>query len=296
MRIQVIANCQARPVSMILPDLVPDIEPLDPVIVHLAKPDEEAAHMAQFEQADIIFAQLTQDQFQPAHLATKHLKAHFGDKVVVWPNIFYMGQQPYLRYFTHPRLGRLMGPLEALHDIRLYKSWKTTGRVDPDVLEHWDPDFVAAARAASLGELQAKEAACDVTISDFLTTHEDSARLFYTFNHPSKFVLSEIMPRLLAATGTAATGSVAPDMPEPLDRFQVPSVWSAPDALFQGDAFYVDADGAVQRPPGPPQSYTREALCDAFQSAYDANDIYRSFDGVRLTPNFAQDRMLLEHF
>jgi hypothetical protein len=56
MRIQVIANCQARPVSMILPHLAPDLEPLDPIIVHLSKPENEAAHLAQCERADVIFA------------------------------------------------------------------------------------------------------------------------------------------------------------------------------------------------------------------------------------------------
>lgn len=294
MQIQVIANCQARPISMLVPRVAPDMQTLEPIIVHLSKASDEAAHLAQMEQADVIFAQLTQDNFQPAHLATKNLKERFGDKVVVWPNIFYMGQQPYLRYFTHPQHGRLMGPLEALHDIRLYKSWAQTGRVDPSVLDYSNPDFIAAARAASLSELQAKEALCDVKISDFLTAHEDSARLFYTFNHPSQFVLSEMIRRLLEQLGKTATGTVPPDTPEPLDRFQVPSVWSARDAVFQGDKFSISDDGSVLRPGGPPQKYTREAICDAFQRAYDADDIYRSFEGVRLTPNFPQDRTYLE--
>jgi hypothetical protein len=138
-----------------------------------------------------------------------------------------------------------MGPLEALHAIRLYQSWKNTGCVDPDALDQSDPEFIAAAPAVSLKELEAKDTLCDVKISDYLTAYEDSARLFFTFNHPSQFVLSEMMRRLLSAKGRQATDSVAPDLPEPLDRFQVPSVWSASDAAFQGDAFHIDADGAV---------------------------------------------------
>jgi len=293
MQIQVIANCQARPVSMLTPHVAPDAQTLEPIIVHLSKAKDEAAHLEQMKQADVIFAQLTQDNFQPAHLATKNLKERFGDKVVVWPNIFYMGQQPYLRYFTHPQHGRLMGPLEALHDIRLYKSWAQTGRVDPAALDQSDPEFIAAARAASLTGLEAKEALCDVKISDFLTAHEDSTRLFYTFNHPSQFVLSEMIRRLLGRLDTPTTGAVPPDRPEPLDRFQVPSVWSATDAVFQGDKFSISEGGSVVRPGGPPQKYTRTEICEAFQKTYDADDIYRSFEGVRLTPNFPQDRVYL---
>lgn len=293
MHIQVIANCQARPVSMTLPHLAPDFEPLEPIIVHLAKPDDEDAHMSQCEQADVIFAQLTQDTFQPAHLATKNLKARFGDKVFVWPNIFYMGQQPYLRYFTHPQHGRLIGPLEALHDIRLFRSWRATGRIDPTVLDETNADFVATARSASLKELQTKEALCDVAISDFLTTHEESTQLFYTFNHPSQFVLSEMIRRLLNASGQHRTDMKVPTLSEPLNRYQVPSVWSAPDAVFQGDAFEHDTHGTVQRLPGPPLTYTRAALCNAFQTVYDANSIYQSFEEVRITPNFASDLVFL---
>ena len=289
MQIQVIANCQARPLSMLIPRMADGVRMLEPVIVHLAKTEDEAAHLTKMEQADVIFAQLTQDQFQPAHLSTKNLKARFGEKVVVWPNIFYLGQQPYLRYFTHPRHGRLMGPLEALHDIRLYRSWKETGQIDPTVLEWSDPDFMNAARASSLHELQGKEALCDVKISDFIIAHENSMRLFFTFNHPSLFVLCEMARRLLAAVNQIGTGVVEELLSEPLDRFQVPSVWSAPDAVYQGDVFTLDVDNNIIRPGGAPHRYTGAALCAAYQQIYDANKIYHTFDDVRLTPNVPSD-------
>lgn len=293
MKIQVIANCQARPVSTLVPRMAPGVETLEPIVVHLAKAVEEEAHLAQIAQADVIFTQPLEDQFKPAHLATSTLKERFGDKVIVWPNIFYMGQQPYLRYFTHPRHGRLMGPLEALHDIRLYRSWKETGHVDPAALDRSDPEFIVTARAASLRELQAREALCDVKISDFLTAHEDSKRLFFTFNHPSQFVLLEMVRRLLSiVTETVHQMSDAP-LPEPLDRFKVPSVWSAPDDVFQGNWFEIDDENKVLSRVAPPQPYSRDALCAAYQQTYDAHDIYRTFEGVRLTPNFAEDPIFL---
>jgi|GEM_PF-2283370 len=68
MRIQVIANCQARPISMLLPHIAQDTETLEPIILHLAKAEEQEAHLAQIDTADVIFAPLTVDQFQPAHL------------------------------------------------------------------------------------------------------------------------------------------------------------------------------------------------------------------------------------
>lgn len=289
MQIQVIANCQARPVSAQIGRVAPDIRILEPIILHLSKAEQKAEQLAQIAQADVIFAQLTQDGFQPAHLASADLKERFGDKVLIWPNIFYTGQQPYLRYFTHPKLGRLMGPLEALHDIRLYRSWKHSGRVDPNVLDHSDPAFIASTHALSIAELEKKEARCHVTISDFLAANADNQRLFFTFNHPSQLVLAEMARRLLHSVGLDTDPQDDRSLPEPLARYQVPSVWSANEAVFQGDACTVDADNTVLRLGRAPRRYTREELCSSFQEIYDANDIYQTFNGVRLTPSILED-------
>ena len=293
MQVQVIANCQARPISTLLSKKATDIKTQDPIILHLSKPEERDAHLAQIEKADVVFAQLTSDAFQPQHLSSKELKERFGDKVVIWPNIFYVGQQPYLRYFTHPQLGRLMGPLEALHDIRLYKSWKDTGYVNGDVLGDYDAGFLTGVRATSLAELVGKEAKCDVIISDFITQHEDDAKLFLTFNHPSNLVLSQMADRLLDHIGQSDV-SCQDDTPhELLGRYLVPSVWGGSEAKYQGEKFMIDEYQNVQRVPGPAHSYSRSELCAAFQKIYDANEIYQTMEQVRMTPAMRQDTIHL---
>ena len=42
MQIQVIANCQARPVSAQIGRVAPDIRILEPIILHLAKAEQKA--------------------------------------------------------------------------------------------------------------------------------------------------------------------------------------------------------------------------------------------------------------
>lgn len=293
MRIQVIANCQARPISNLIPKIAPDSDVLEPIILHLAQTEERAAHLEQIATADVIFAQLTQDNFRCAHLASSALKEKFGKKVIIWPNIFYMGQQPYLRYFTHSSFGRMMGPMEAMHDLRLFKSWKATGRVDPAAVTQSDPDFIAAARKTSLGDLLAKEVRCDVSISDFLTTHEDKEQLFYTFNHPKQLVLKEMALRMFASLGITTTPLEGRLHPEPLSRYQVPSVWAQNGVEYQGDQFTLDGAKGAQRLPGKPQKYTLEALCEAYQQTYDAHEAYQTFDGIRLTPSTSLDQQIL---
>jgi hypothetical protein len=286
MRIQVIANCQARPISAQLSRFMPCAELLEPLILHLSKDAEREAHLEQCAEADIIFAQLTTNNFQPNHLASQKLKDRFGEKVVIWPNIFYSGQQPYLRYFTHPTAGRLLGPLEALHDIRLFQSWQSTGHVNINALSVSDPKFERQVHEASLASLRRKETACDVTISDFIATQDNTQRLFFTFNHPSRSVLSEMARRLLAHLGQKPNIEVSNEGPEPLDRYQVPSSWTGPDPVFQGDSYEISSEGYVKRLPGPARKYDTGALCAAFQQVYDNQHIYRTPDRIRVTPDF----------
>jgi len=187
-----------------------------------------------------------------------------------------------------------MGPMEAMHDLRLYNSWKTTGRVDPASLAHSDLDFVVAARTTSLSELKAKEAKCDVPISDFLTAFECSARLFYTFNHPTQMVLSEMARRMLATLGIATIPlNTETTRPEPLSRYQVPSVWPQDGDGYQGDRFSLDPEGSPQRLPGKAQRYTLKGLCEAYQHTYDAHEAYKSLEGIRLTPSTSLDEKFL---
>jgi hypothetical protein len=295
MKIQVIANCQARPISALLPQIASDIETLEPIILHLAKPQDCERDLAQVSQADFIFAQLTQDNFQASHLASKFLKDRFGEKVIIWPNIFYMGQQPYLRYFSHKTEGRMIGPMDAMHDLRLYKSWRDTGRVNPSAALEYEPDFIYAAREASLSELRAKESVCDVSISDFLSSFEDRERLFFTFNHPTQLVLTEMARRIFSKLGLTPKNlnSNTPQV-EPLGRYRVPSLWSEAADYCQGDKIVMDSDDGPQRLPGKPEIYNLEALCEVYQKVYDSHDAYKTLSDIRLTPATQLDEAVLK--
>ena len=103
MKAVVVANCQARPISWLLPQMHPALQMLEPVVVHLAQDSDAAEHAVRFDQSDVIFAQRTSPNFKPQHLTTDKLRSVYGDKVITWPNIFYLGQQPYLRYLTHAK-------------------------------------------------------------------------------------------------------------------------------------------------------------------------------------------------
>lgn len=283
MNIQVIGNCQARPLSALLVKMAEGCDVNEPIMLHLARPEQSEAHLEFLSGADLIVTQATSAAFQPQHLASSSIKELFPEKTIVWPNCFFSGQQPYLRYFTHPDLGRLMGPWEALHDIRLHKSWLDSGRVEIESVFEIDEPYEAEIRARSLGALQQRELECDVVLSDFIEERMATDQLFLTFNHPTAAVLTELSQRVASFAGL--TIASRPFAGEPLGRYRVPSTWSRRTSLvLQGDNWDVTTG---QASPGPPQVFELEQLCSYFTHLYESREIFRTMDKVRLTPDFA---------
>lgn len=274
MRIVVVANCQARPISAILKNMRPELDLADPIILHLARPIDAARDLRVLAEADVIFAQLTSDTFKPDHLATPLLRAAFPGKVIVWPNIFYAGQQPFLRYFTHPEGGRMLGPFEAMHDLRLYRSWLHTGRVDPEVVLQADSALVAKTVQQSLAAVGDRDALADVAVADLIDGNPHAAPMFFTFNHPRSSLLALVAERLLAKAGLDANLS-DPLRDEPLGRYRVPGIDNAEG--MRGDP--VPADGTPQV-----RGYSLPDLATTFQAVYDADPRFRHPASIRLTP------------
>ena len=167
MKILVIGNCQARPLGSLLAHST-DHEVLEPIILHLSKADEEEAHMARIAQADLVLAQATAPVFQPAHLRSDVLREGLPGQVIVWPNVFFAGQHPYLRYLTHTRIGRVLGPMEATHDIRVVNAWFQDRHGMSFNAAVSAPDYEQQVYDTSLRDLRGREANCDVTISDLI--------------------------------------------------------------------------------------------------------------------------------
>ena len=166
MKILVVGNCQARPLSNLLTE-VAGCDILPPIILHLAHETDSDTHLPLLAEADVILAQQTADTFRVPYLRSEAIRAR-DKKVLVWPNVFWAVQQPFLRYFTHADYGRILGPLEAMHDLRIYGRWLASKGLLPDLESRLDAGFAAGVQAASLRSLQAREAGCDVSISDFL--------------------------------------------------------------------------------------------------------------------------------
>jgi hypothetical protein len=292
MKILVIGNCQARPIAALIGELT-GAEMLSPIVSHLARSADEAEQEEAIKTADVVLAQQTADTFFYPWLRSANLRA-LAKPVVVWPNVFWTGQQPFLRYLTHRTYGRLFGPLEALHDLRLYCSWLTKRGIRGDVNGILNDQFVSDVRAQSLQELQARELTCDVIISNFLAERVDHERLFFTFNHPTALVLEEVVSRIMK-TLSLSHSPFNGQRKEPLGRYVVPSLWPDMPDTFQGDGFELFSNGRVERVVGPPVSYSVAELEAAFDVIYDHCPAFCDLKNLRLTPQMHQDKFLFEN-
>lgn len=285
MKLLVIGNCQARPLSDIL-TACSALTPLPPIILHLANESDADEDRARMDEADIVLTQLTAPSFDPVHLRTEVIKDTYPDKTRVWPNIFYAGQQPWLRYVTHPDRGRVVSALDVYHDLRLLEAWYLD-RTGQNPLPPM-PDLEAI-HQRSLAALADRELSCDVRVCDLIDTHRHDRRLFFTFNHPTRWLLEAVAMRLAEVIGFEFAPVENDRRREPLGRIMPPSLLSdllKEEALFQG----IQRDENLAVLPGPDGLIQHDSagLRAASFTLYDAQrDLLKDVSQLRFTPKFA---------
>lgn len=283
MKILVIGNCQARPLAQILTSDGTNTS-LDPIILHLAKDTDAEYHLAAMDEADLILAQYTAPTFKPAHLATAQIRDRFAQKCLVWPNIFYAGQQPFLKYITHVGKGRINGPLDIYHDLRLLKEWylDRTGSYPLG-----DIATVEEVHTQSLASLATRERDCDVEISDLIEAYQNERRLFFTFNHPTHWLLESLAMRIAKRRELVFTHAERP-FKEPLDRIIPPSTLfdlGKDESIFQG----LENEPNQFAQPGRTRlrQFDEAQLRKTTFTYYDRQeDALRDHARIRMTPNF----------
>ena len=281
MKLLVIGNCQARPVSQLL-GLATGADMLEPIILHLAKPEDTSVHEQRMQEADLIFTQWTQDSFSPRHVASSEVSARYPGKTLIWPNLFYAGQQPWLRYVTHPQLGRILGPLDTYHDLRILGDWYLA-RTGHNPFAAISPTDVAR---KSLDELRRREADCDVIVSELIAEEAERRPLFFSFNHPNLWLLQNLVRRICDRAGLPMQPFVLPAR-EPLARIVTPSTWHGGVGGHPIRALRLvsGADGALTH--GDPAEMDEEQLREISFVWYDAQaEALKEPAALRMTPQY----------
>ncbi len=294
MKILIIGNCQTRPVSSFVSMLCPEATVLAEIIVHLETDDNAEKNRKAMDSADVIFAQLVHDGYPVSHLETSKIRENYADKVVVWPNAFYVAQNPSVVCLSMPGVPRVTGPLDVYHLIEILSSWQNGLSIQACIEKLMQPDSTDYAAAdicaLSLNGLKHREQACDVKISDYVASHWLNKKLFHVFNHPTNHLLVELASRLCQKAGLTITNNVLPETtPEALDRVVPPSLPAIQSALgvefettTSSKGFTLDiTDKTVKL--GEKCIIPIEQLVELFYVAYDAQ--LNKQDVLSYTPN-----------
>jgi hypothetical protein len=279
MKICILGNCQAQHMEAMLATAQSDLDVLrlDPVFMMTA--DHRDGVYRKLVDADFIFAQRISDEFKMDWLSSAEIRKAFGDKVSIWPNIYFDGYFPGVHYIYLGGWGKLLGPLGDYHFEQIAAAHRRGATIaEAKAAFSEEPLFETAPDpfGSSIAQLRARESDVDVAISDFIAERLEAQRLFYTPNHPLNALLGEMLRRLTARAGLAFDVEKAVATPYRLDECYIPASpaivrrFGLPfdgEPAYRGRAVLSVADHKVEL--GEPQSYSVEGLTEAFYRVYD---------------------------
>ena len=195
-----LGNCQAQSFESLAGHLNLGIEIISaPPIWEVTEANVENL-IEKISSADIVFSQRMSPRYPVTFVRNAVLKERFGAKVIVWPNIYFDGYFPGVRYLYN-ELGKVVGPLRDYHFQWIIDGWREGLSVDETALTVIRPsswtgsaDFLEV----SLRELRLREKDADVKISDYIQNNFRRNKLFYSMNHPKTSVLGEMLRRMLS--------------------------------------------------------------------------------------------------
>lgn len=304
MKIVVQGNCQSRPVSTFMAAACDNAELMPPIVTQLQSDSDYENNYKAFCEADYIFAQWVSDDYHVQHLSTSKLKLEFGNKVVSWPNAFYIGQCPDIVAIATKEIARVIGPLDTYHVRSIFKSW-INGVSVADCLNELNDESapnrnLLASIDVSLAELKKREELLDIKISDFIEKYWLDEKIFHVFNHPTNTLLVELVNRLCKFVNLDNTTSILPEFwPEQLDRVIAPNIPAISKELgfkyktsstSKGFSLVAGENNSVSL--GKVSIVSLEKLVEQFYFAYDCQ--LSKTDEYAFTPGYLQERYQVE--
>jgi hypothetical protein len=250
---------------------------LDPVFM-MSDADKDTVY-EKFAAADVILTQRISDEYNLRWIASAEVKRAFGDKVAVWPNIYFDGYFPGVQYIYLDKWGKLLSPLGEYHFGQIHAA-HAAGKSADEALEAFagerlfetSPDPING----SLGQLRARETDVDVPISDAISDRLADARQFYTPNHPVNALLATMLTRLTKHADITIDTDKATAAPYRLDECYIaasPAIVNRFSLPFDHEAVYRGREVVAISPHtvtlGEARNYDGRGLVEAFFRLYD---------------------------
>lgn len=204
-------NCQAPALQRILGDHEPfaaayDIVPMR--AVHVLTVDEKTALLEAVTGADLVIHQPVGAAYEPATTENivKALKP--GAQSITFPVFWFDGYAPEQVYLR----GKINGQLLMDYHSRIIFAGYLRGMTPSQVAEAserpdlYSPDSLTANVAANIKRLGDREAKLDIRVAPFIAENYRARNLFFTFNHPTGWLLYHVVDQMLGLLGLPTLG------------------------------------------------------------------------------------------
>jgi hypothetical protein len=162
------------------------------------------AVLSDFSHSDFILTQRVAGDFGVDWVRISRLREIFGDRVIVWPNVYFDGYYPDVRYIYTQQHGKVIGPLSDYHFGTILQAFKS-GKTEREAADRFKSQHILSVfsdpAGRSLGEIRGREKDCDVAISDYIEDLFSKSMIQFTPNHPRSHVLVELARRLCVRLG-----------------------------------------------------------------------------------------------
>ena len=277
MNITVIGNCQARPIAELLSKSISRPAKVETIIAHLAHTYEPSEIKKLLENSDIIITQRIADNFTCPDIVTSNIRKRVNASVLVIHNLYFRGYNPELVYIRFPGEGTLTGPLGDYHHQLIFEAWRSN-YTKPQAEEYcnelavWERKFTGIFQS-SLLEFKEREKFVDVKMLNSIQEHFASRRLFFTFNHPTAFLLKLQVDKIIDALGLAVIDAELTNEPldlivPPLSNYTINSHSLLLPNVQEFKGLQSQSDGSFKRP----AYYSLSQLIDIFYGIYYENE------------------------
>jgi hypothetical protein len=204
LKVAVLGNCQGQFYQSLFGCYKDRFEVLRTRLLYTQNESYTEEFHSTVDQCDFVVSRHLGPGLRFAPAITNNLRERLGDRLIVFPNIYYNGYFPDF-FVPYGQGGKAIGGLAGdYHSRTIYQAYKDglSEREAADaVLSDKMREAYPEAASQSRKHLEEVEAETDVAVSDLIVDGKGGVPALHTYNHPTNAVMYALFGRILQRMG-----------------------------------------------------------------------------------------------